>query len=174
MANPRPPIKYDKSGKRKTVNPHTATKYDGGMPNRYLDLCAKGGTSVEFCAQERIDRRTFEDYCAKYPDMARAKAMGKTLAEGWWIKQARDHLITETIKTTDEDGNSISSSKKFDANLYKFYVGGRFGHSGDKTMRDLARKVIATLEAQGHNIQGAKAPEPEYEEVTEEITDEAR
>lgn len=108
----------------KNINPSTNTKMTDGIYERFLELCAEGGTVAEFCLQERISRTTFYTWAEKYPHMAEARKMGKDWAEGWWIRQARQHLITHSSK---EEG-----STRFDASLYKFYMGGRFGHTADK------------------------------------------
>lgn len=58
--------------------------------------------------------------------MMEAKLKGKTLAEGWWLDQAQEHLIVESNKFY---------SKSFDTNLYKFIMGGRFRHTGERRVR---------------------------------------
>jgi hypothetical protein len=119
---------YDKYGNLKTVNEKTTTKYDAEAPERYLALCREGGSVPEFCRNEMICRRTLDAWCENYPEMKQAKELGKVIAEGWWIEQARNNLVTHSSK---EYGTT-----KFDTNLYKFIAGGRFGHTGDKNIDD--------------------------------------
>jgi hypothetical protein len=160
-------VKYDKQGKKKTVNKKTTTKYDGTIPDKLRDHLAKGATIPEFCRLERISRQTLDNWCENYPDCKEARIEGKLWAEGWWLEQAREHLVTETIKTTDEDGNSMTSSKKFDSNLYKFYVGGRFGHTGDKALRDFIDEMNKRFDSLPKTT-SAVAEEPAF---TEEPSD---
>ena len=56
-----------------------------------------------------------------------AKKIGKTLAEGWWIKEAKEHLVTYSSK--DE------GSTNFNASIYKFIMAGRFKHTGERRLR---------------------------------------
>ena len=110
----------------KKINPKTATKLEGDCHIRFLRHCAHGGSIPQFCRNEEIDRDTFDRWCKTYPHMAAAKAKGKLWAEGWWIEQAQQNLITHSSKETGTD--------KFDTNLYKFIVGGRFGHTSDSNL----------------------------------------
>lgn len=153
------PLKYDKNGKRKTVNKKTCTKYCGDMPMKYLKLCELGGSTPEFLLQEMIGRTTFDEWCDKYPDMAQAKRIGKQIAEGWWIKQAKNHLITYSSK---EEG-----STHFDTNLYKFIMGGRFGHNHDKKVLDMINELKQAMLSQKPQTGSAKAEEGEYTIDTE-------
>jgi len=153
-----PPIKYDRNGDRKTVNKRTTTKYTGDMPSKLLAVCAEGGTPIEFCAQERIDKNTLNAWCENYPEMMQARTLGKVLAEAWWLKQAKDYLVTH--------GSKEFGTTKFDSNLYKFYVGGRFGHSGDKALRDFIDEMNKRFDSIPQ-ASSAVAAEPEFTEEEE-------
>jgi hypothetical protein len=133
-------MKFDKEGKRKKVNSHTATKFTGDMVKVFLEHMSMGGTIVEFCRNQRIARSTFDKWVEKYPHMRAAKAMGKTWAEGWWLTQARLNLITETEKHED-----YTVTKKFDTSLYKYYMSGRFGHMADKNAMERLEKLEGIL-----------------------------
>ena len=74
-----------------------------------------------------ISRQTFDDWCARYPEMMEAKITGKVLAEGWWLDQCRQHLVTYSSK--DE------GSTNFNAGLYKFIMAGRFKHTGERRLK---------------------------------------
>ena len=142
-----------------TINPKTTTKFTKEMPQKFLDLCDEGGSVPEFCRQEKICRATFERWCEIYPTMADARKKGKLIAEGWWIEKAREHLITYGSKF---------ETTTFNTNLYKFIMGGRFGHTADKSLLD----ALKAIEAKQDKILAmapttAIAEEAEYEETTD-------
>jgi hypothetical protein len=139
--------KYDKDGKIKevqTINPLTNTKYDGGVPERFLEHCATGGSIPQFCRNERISRSTFDDWIERY-NLKDLKPTGKLWAEGWWMQQAQNNLVTETVKEIGEDITTVTTTK-FDTSLYKFVAGGRFGHTSDKNLSDSDRNKKNGLE----------------------------
>ncbi len=109
------------------INPKTTTKYEGTYPGDYLEHCSKGGSTPEFCRLKFIGRETFDEWCKRYPEMMAAKRQGKILAEGWWIEQAKLHLVTYSSK--DE------GSTTFNTNLYKFIMAGRFKHTGERRLK---------------------------------------
>lgn len=115
------------------INPKTATKYHGDIPKLFIEHCKTGGSTPEFCKDNDISYATFKVWCNTYPDMTKAKADGKKIAEAWWIKQAQQHLVIT---------NTPESTTKFDTSLYKFIMAGRFGHTSDNAMS----KRIAELE----------------------------
>ena len=117
------------------INLHTATKYQGDMPVRYLNHCAKGGSTPEFLRDVSICRDTFLTWCETYPAMADAKKKGKALAEGWWIEKAREHLV---IHNNPDEGTI-----KFDTSLYKFIMSGRFGHTSDRATQKMLETAMA-------------------------------
>jgi hypothetical protein len=131
----------------KKVNPSTTTKYDGGVIERFLKLCSEGGSVPEFCLQENICRTTFDLWCEKYHAMMTAKKKGKSIAEGWWLKQARMHLVIHNV--TEKRGfDSTTETTKFDTALYKHIVGGRFGHTSDKDAHDRLDKLEQQVQSQ--------------------------
>ncbi len=142
----------------KTVNPKTNTKFTGTTPQEFLDHCAMGGSVPEFCLHKMISRTTFDTWCDTYPQMKEAKKSGKILAEGWWLQKGRDHLVTHSSKE--------SGTTRFDTNLYKFIMGGRFGHMGDKRLMDEVEAMRAQLDSMKTSMQPKTqiADEPEYEE----------
>lgn len=152
--------KYDKDGKLKTVQEPKQTKYDGKVFDRFLEHCATGGSIPQFCLKERISRVTFDTWIAKYDTKNIVKPMGKTLAEGWWMQQANNHLVT--MSTRDAAGNAVST--KFDTNLYKYVTGGRFGHHGEKALLDIIDKMQSRIDFLTSMLaqQGKIAQEPEY------------
>jgi len=133
-------MKFDKGGKLKKVNKHTATKFTTTTIERFLEHCKRGGTIVEFCRDEKVARSTFDDWVKAYPLMKVAKEMGKVWAEGWWLAQARQHLVTETERHED-----YTVTKKFDTSLYKYYMSGRFGHMADKNAIERLEKLEQIL-----------------------------
>ncbi|CAB4240836.1 hypothetical protein UFOVP23_25 [uncultured Caudovirales phage] len=147
----------------KRINTSTNNKQEEGCDKRFLALSEKGGSIAEFCLQEKISRTTFDAWCSKYPYMAQAKAMGKKLAEGWWLNMARNHLVITNDKET---------TTKFDTNLYKFITGGRFGHTGDKNLNDELedlKRIVAEMQSSSQP-KIAYAEEPSYEENHEDKT----
>lgn len=147
-------MKFDGTGKRKTVNKHTTTKFSAEMVIKFLELMREGGTIVEFCRQVKISRDTFDSWIEKYPTMASAKAMGKIWAEAWWLLQARDNLVTETEKHED-----YTVTRHFNTNLYKFIMGGRFSHSSDKNALERLEKLEQILLEQHAKPQGTQYAE---------------
>lgn len=145
------------------VNPNSKLETD--CHTRFIEHCMHGGSIPEFCLEERISRKTFDRWCDTYPHMKEAKEMGKLLAEGWWLKQARLHLVTYSSK---EEG-----STKFDTNLYKHIVGGRFGHTGDREMVKLFKRFLDMQEKQKSIETGLtpRAEQPEYELIEESTSD---
>lgn len=119
---------------RKKVNSHTANKMDSGFVERWLDHAHGGGSVPQFCRNERICRQTFYNRCQKYPHILDARALGKLWAEGWWLEQAQQHLVTYSSK--DE------GSTKFDTALYKWITAGRFGHSEDKEQKEMLEELM--------------------------------
>ena len=138
---------------RKTINKKTATKLETDCHIRFLEHCHNGGSIPQFCRQERISRTTFDAWCEKYPHMRDAKACGKLWAEGWWMDQAKNHLI---VHNEHECGTT-----KFDTNLYKFYMAGRFGHTSDK----LLLEALERLEEKQNAILGMKPTSQMAEEA---------
>jgi DNA-binding transcriptional regulator YhcF (GntR family) len=110
----------------KKINPKTKTTFGTERIKRFIALCAQGGSIPEYCLQEMISRTTFDTWCNTYPEMMEAKILGKKIAEGWWVEQGRKHLIEE------------HHGPKLNTNLYKFIMGGRFGHTSD---RDLTERM---------------------------------
>lgn len=154
-------LKYDKDGTQKTINAHTATKYDGDVKNRFLEHFYHGGSIPQFCRKERICRQTLYNWCEKYPEMQHARIMGKLWAEGWWLDQAQENLVTHSSK---------EGSTKFDSSTYKFIMGGRFGHTGEKELHDLAMKILAKMQNELPQGQQVKAEEAEYELISEDTS----
>lgn len=148
-------IKYDKNGKVKTVNEKTTTKYHGSYPEKYLEHCKNGGAIPQFCRKLMISRVTFDEWCSKYPEMMKAKVMGKIIAEGWWLDQAQQHLVITNTK---------ESNTKFDTALYKHYMGGRFGYTSEKEFRDILEEALRRLGEQNRsNTNSAYAEHAECE-----------
>ena len=125
------------------INPKTATKYQANTPELYLEHCRNGGSVAEFCNEMMVSRTTFDTWCLTYPAMTEAKAAGKGIAEGWWIRQARNHLI---IHNEQDCGTT-----KFDTSLYKFIMAGRFGHTSDRDLQKRLEKVEERLAKQPQN-----------------------
>jgi len=146
--------KYDRDGIVKTVNKKTTTKYDGKVFDRYLEHCYNGGSTPEFCRNERICRDTFDAWIEKYDTAKIVKKTAKYWAEGWWLKEAKDNLV---IHNEHQCGTT-----KFDTNLYKYYTGGRFGHTSDKELTD---RVSALEEKQASHSQNV--PTSAYAEEAE-------
>lgn len=148
--------KYDKDGKLKTVNEKTKTKYDGGAPARLAEHLYGGGSIPQFCRNERICRNTLDAWCEKYPDMQQARIMGKIWAEGWWIQQAQENLLTHSSKEHGTD--------KFNTPLYTFMVGGRFGHTANSEFVELMKKLLKIQETNSpmQALTSAMAEEAEY------------
>lgn len=119
------PIKYDKNGNLKTVNKKTTTQYSSAYPALYIEHCKQGKSSAQFCRDVNICRETLNDWCNRYPEMGKARQLGKLFAEAWHLDLAHDHLISY------EDGPQLNTV------LYKFLVGGRFGHSGRSKPRNV-------------------------------------
>lgn len=117
----------------KTINPRTNTKFDAGFPARWLEHAAQGGSVPEFCRIERIAPQTFYSYCDKYPAMMAARIMGKAWAEGWWMSQARENLVTYSSKI---------GSTNFNTSLYKWYMAGRFGHTEDRRQQEMLEELM--------------------------------
>jgi hypothetical protein len=113
-------LKYDRDGNVKTVNKKTTTQYNAKYPALFIEHCKQGKTTVEFCAEMGICRDTFDEWSSRYPDMGHAKKMGKLAAEAWYLEQARNNLV------------SYEDSAQLDTTLYKFIVGGRFGHTSKR------------------------------------------
>lgn len=113
-----------------TINPETNTKYEGTFPQEFIDHCSHGGSVPEFCLLKRVARTTFDRWCEVYPEMKEAKKAGKTLAEGWWLRQAKEHLI---IENESWKGGSLTTT--FNTNLYKFIMAGRFKHTGERRLK---------------------------------------
>jgi len=111
----------------KKINKSTTSKYLGTYPQKFIEHCRKGKTTVEFVAEIGVDRDTFDRWCHTYKEMGNAKILGKELAEKWWVEQAQAYLTTYSSK---DEGTT-----KFDTNLYKFIVGGRFGHGSKKKFK---------------------------------------
>ena len=142
-----------------TINPKTTTKYNKDIIPDFLELCGKGGSVPEFCRLKMISRDAFDGWCDKYPAMAEAKRVGKIIAEGWWIEKARECLITY---------NNKDETTKFDTNLYKFIMGGRFGHTADKSLLEALKAIEKKQDAiLAMAPTSATAEEAEYEEITE-------
>ena len=116
--------------KQTTINPHTPTKYSGLFPQEYIDFCSQGGSTPEFCALKKISRQTFDNWCMNYPEMLEAKRVGKTMAEAWWLSQAKEHLV---IVNESWKGGSLTTT--FNTNLYRFIMAGRFRHTGERRVR---------------------------------------
>lgn len=154
-------VKYDREGKVHTVNESTTTKYDGKVFDRLLEHFKNGGSTPEFCREEGICRNTLDNWLKKYDPHKRIKPMAKLWAEGWWMLQARQNLLTYSSK---EEGSS-----RFDAKIYLHTVGGRFGQTSNKEMVDLIKKVLAIHEQQkpmAHDNLGY-AETAEYELIEE-------
>lgn len=151
-------VKYDKQGKRKKVNKKTATKFCSDYPAKYLELFRRGGTKAEFCRMVDVGLETLNDWIERYPEMGAVAKRAKKIAEGWWLEQARNHVIQEHM------GEGVVS--KLDTSLYKHYTGGRFKFHSDKALHD-AMALIAQLEAKIATMQtkteGAYAEEPKFE-----------
>jgi len=137
------------------INTKTATKYQANTPELYIEHCRKGGSTAEFCRDMMVSDVTLGTWCKTYPAMAEAKKMGKRIAEGWWLEQARNHLVIHN----DQD----CGTTKFDTNLYKFIVSGRFGHTSDKAF--MLR--IAELERALAAMNAATISRPAYAEMAE-------
>lgn len=133
------PIKFDKDGQKKERHEFKFKwdkAYDNEMPNRFIESMKRGESIPEFLLSESMSRKSFDRYCLSYPEMGEAREIGKKFAEAWWMQQAKKHLVIHN--TTEKEGDiSISTTTKFDTNLYRFYMGGRFGHTGDKKVQDL-------------------------------------
>lgn len=112
----------------------TQLRLDSQTHLRFLDHCKEGGSVAEFCRKEGIGRSTFDNWCHHYPRMKKAREDGRIIAEGWWLEQARKHLIEE------KDG------PKLNTNLYKFIVGGRFGHTSEadllKRLKEIEERMM--------------------------------
>ena len=108
------------------------------MAGRWLEHAREGGSVPEFCRNERICKTAFYQYCQRYPTMMEARVTGKVWAEGWWIQQARDYLVTHSSK---EEG-----STNFNVSLYKWIMAGRFGHNDDKNSYDMLQDIYKRLE----------------------------
>lgn len=126
------------------------TKYTPEMPEKYLALCSEGGSTPEFCLMVNIGKRTFYEWCAQYPEMAKAKEQGKSIAEGWWMAQARKTLLEDKFSQT------------LNSKSYIFTVSGRFGHTAD---RSLAKRIAALeekVDQTPESSKGAYAEEASY------------
>ena len=99
-----------------------------------------------------------------YPDMAMARKIGKALAEGWWMSQARDNLVTYHSK---EEGGS-----RFAQKLYEWTMGGRFGQTADRGQRLLIEELLRRTANLAGNVDSVIAGEPEYEKL-KEVVDQA-
>lgn len=152
--------KYDKHGNIKKVHEPKQSKYDGRVFDRYLEHCAKGGSIPQFCLKEKITRATFDAWIEKYDTKGVIKPTGKTWAEGWWMQQANDHLVTHN--TRDSSGNAETTT--FNTNLYKFVTGGRFGHMGEKALLEVIAQMQSRIDMMSAQLmqQGKTAQEPEY------------
>lgn len=155
--------KYDAKGNLKSVNARTSTKYDGKAFERFLDHCWKGGSIPQFCRQEKISRTCFDSWIEKYDPKNEVKPKAKVWAEGWWLQEAQDHLTTISSK---------NYSVKFDTNLYKFVVGGRFGHTADKDAHERLDKIEQQMQksamSQMQNSAIAEEAECEPEEIKQD------
>ena len=137
------------------INPYTNTKLQTDTHMKYIQHCAKGGSTPEFCLEMGISRKTFDNWCATHPHMQEAKEVGKTLAEGWWLRMAREHIVT----VTEHKGDSVH----FDTNLYKWITGGRFKHSGEAAIMEWVKQLLkATAEQQMQKVSTQLAEEAEY------------
>ena len=142
-----------------TINRKTITKYSGRYPAMYIEHCMEGGSTPEFCNLVRVSYQTFDRWCKIYPAMRRAKEEGKKLAEGWWLSQGRQHLIE------DYQGPKLNTS------LYKFVMGGRFGHTSDKSALDAIEELQHKIDEISSKVSSSDklAKEPEYDTVDETI-----
>lgn len=144
-------------GMGKKVN--NLSKLETDCHIRFLEHCRLGGSIPEFCLSEDIDRDTFDNWCKRYPHMQAAKIKGKQLAEGYWMKLGRDHIVTETRKV-----GKATITTKFDTNLYKFIMGGRFGHTADRDAHQRLDEIERKLNSStSQKIESAYAEEAECE-----------
>lgn len=110
------PIKFDKDGNLKSMNSSTTCKYNPAYPEMFLEHCKKGKTVVQFCRDISVGRDTFDSWCKTYPEMGEAKILGKQYAEAYWLDLADCHQEQE------------SESVQLNMTLYRWTMGGRFGH----------------------------------------------
>lgn len=115
------------STKGPRINKSTTSKYQSSYCDDFINHCKEGGSIAEFCFKKNVSRKTFDTWSETYPDFNEARIRGKNIAEGWWLNQARIHLVTYSSK--DE------GSTNFDTSLYKHIVGGRFGHAAKRKFR---------------------------------------
>jgi len=138
------------------INRKTATKYDPKYPDLYREHCAEGGSKAEFCLYHRISHDSLSNWGERYPDtMGKALKDGKKLAEGWWLSMARQHAVIDY------------QGPRLDTKLYTFIMGGRFGHTSDKSTLDLIKAMEQRLDAlsQTQRVDSKVAPEPECDEI---------
>lgn len=140
---------------REKINSRTANKMDAGFVQRWLDHAHGGGSVPQFCRSERICKKTFYNRCTNYPHIMDAKETGKLWAEGWWLDQAQQYLVTYSSK---EEG-----STKFDTALYKWITSGRFGHNDDKTQRDMLDELMRRTAHLAQSTESPMAEEAECE-----------
>lgn len=152
--------KFSDDGTKKVHVGNSRKSFDIHMPERWLKHAYEGGSVPEFCRKEMMAKSTFYDYCDNYPTMMAARKMGKDIAEGWWMEQARLHLITYSSKE--------AGSTKFNDKIYTWTMAGRFGQSVDKDQRaildELMRRTAHLAEAPSNAI----AEEAEFEMVPNE------
>lgn len=130
-----------------------ASKWSPDIPKKWLDHCREGGSVPEFCLEQDICDKTFYNWCKAHPELAAVCHKGKKLAEGWWMREGRRHLVEHEKGT------------KLNTNLYKWITSGRFGHSAEKALHDKIDEIQKRLDAQENKSSSAYAETAECESI---------
>lgn len=102
-----------------TINPKTTSLYKGSYCQLLIEMGKEGKSVTQFCSKVDICEETFYAWCNKYPDFMKAKVQQKVHSKAYWQAYGEGYVTT----VVEEKGAGI----KFDTNLYKFIVSGRFG-----------------------------------------------
>lgn len=94
------------------------TSYEPSDCDTLLSMMREGCTYNEVAREIGVSVKTMKNWCSMFPEFNDAYEMGRDWAQGWYEKQAREHLIIESFK----DGPQL----KFDTKNYIFTMGARF------------------------------------------------
>ena len=80
------------------------TTYDPEYCDVLVEMMAKGCTYVEVAAALKTSIRTFVGWCEQFPEFKEAYEMGEDLAQAWYQRTAREHLVI----ITEPNGPKVS------------------------------------------------------------------
>lgn len=117
-------VKRFNSNGKKVVRQKTRgdlqSKYKESFCEELIELGRKGKTTLEAACHFGIMKSTLHDWRKKHEKFGEAYVLFKQLSEQWWLARAQENLVEDP------------QGAKLNTGLYKFIVGGRFGHTAER------------------------------------------